>query len=255
VQIDRNPEAADFAALTKTLVNKAKSADEITRYTAIRWLNCFLHAEASHDAMLAFLADLIIAVLPCISHAGKDVRDGAIACNNKLLAMDLSKHLAVVGIGPVLTALSYELQSQQEPTRLEALKWVQVRARWCADAGVAQLPYPRGQLAAGSPAQRSLGTITSLPYAVCSAGTRRVLCRCCWSTTRPRCCSSGTTSCLRCWTLSPHRVMASSARHASWLVRHQPRCSCVYSAPPACRAGRVSCGAHSWHACTAAPAH
>jgi hypothetical protein len=26
----------------------------------------------------------------------------------------------------VLTALSYELVSQQEPTRLEALKWVQV---------------------------------------------------------------------------------------------------------------------------------
>ena len=76
--------------------------------------------------MLAFLADLIIAVLPCISHPGKDVRDGAIACNNKLLAMDLSKHLAAVGVGPVLTALSYELVSQQEPTRLEALKWVQV---------------------------------------------------------------------------------------------------------------------------------
>lgn len=126
LQIDRNPELADFAALTKTLVNKAKSSDEITRYTAIRWLNCFLHTESSHDSMLAFLADLIIAVLPCISHPGKDVRDGAIACNNKLLAMDLSKHLAAVGVGPVLTALSYELVSQQEPTRLEALKWVQV---------------------------------------------------------------------------------------------------------------------------------
>jgi hypothetical protein len=145
MQIDRNPELADFAALTKTLVNKAKSSDEITRYTAIRWLNCFLHTESSHDSMLAFLADLIIAVLPCISHPGKDVRDGAIACNNKLLAMDLSKHLAAVGVGPVLTALSYELVSQQEPTRLEALKWVQVHSSQI------QLPLPQNSNNSFSP--------------------------------------------------------------------------------------------------------
>lgn len=126
VQIDKSPEVTDFAALTKTLVNKAKSSDDITRYSAIRWLNCFLHAPSSHDSMLAFLADLIVAVLPCISHSATNVRDAAIACNHRLLTMDLSKHLATVGIGPVLTSLSYELVSQQEPTRLEALKWVQV---------------------------------------------------------------------------------------------------------------------------------
>eukprot|EP00892_Ulva_mutabilis_P010669 jgi/Ulvmu1/7975/UM004_0208.1 len=125
-QIAKSPEVTDFAALTKTLVNKAKSADDITRYTAIRWLNCFLLAPSSHDSMLAFLADLIVAVLPCISHSASNVRDAAIACNHRLLTMDLSKHLAAVGIGPVLTSLSYELVSQQEPTRLEALKWVQV---------------------------------------------------------------------------------------------------------------------------------
>lgn len=107
-------------------MSKAKSTDDITRYTAIRWLNCFLHAPSSHDAMLAFLADLLVAVLPCISHSATNVRDAAIACNHRLLTMDLSKHLATVGIGPVLTSLSYELVSQQEPTRLEALKWVQV---------------------------------------------------------------------------------------------------------------------------------
>jgi hypothetical protein len=128
VQIEKSPESTDFAALTKVLVNKAKSSDDLTRYTAMRWLNCFLtHAiNDSHDSMLSFLADLIIAVLPCISHTNKDIKDAAVSCNNKLLSLNLSKQLARVGIGPVLTALSYELTSQQQPTRLEALRWVQV---------------------------------------------------------------------------------------------------------------------------------
>ena len=128
MQIEKSPESTDFAALTRVLVAKAKSSDDATRYTAMRWLNCFLtHALAcSHDSMATFLADLIIAVLPCVSHANKDIRDAAVSCNSKLLALDVGAHLASTGIAPVLTALSYELTSQQQPTRLEALRWVQV---------------------------------------------------------------------------------------------------------------------------------
>jgi hypothetical protein len=141
LQIEKSPESTDFSALTRVLVNKAKSSDDLTRYTAMRWLNCFLtHAvDDSHDSMLMFLADLIVAVLPCISHTNKDIKDTAVSCNNKLLSLNLSKQLARVGVGPVLTSLSYELGSQQQPTRLEALRWVQallehnkaeVLARW-----------------------------------------------------------------------------------------------------------------------------
>jgi hypothetical protein len=128
LQIEKTPESTDFEALTRVLVVKAKSSDDATRYTAIRWLNCFLShcIAASQDSMMTFMADLIIAVLPCLSHANKDIKDAAVSCNSKLLTLNLSKHLASVGIGPVLTALSYELSSQQQPTRLESLRWFQV---------------------------------------------------------------------------------------------------------------------------------
>jgi hypothetical protein len=53
----------------RVLVNKAKSSDNLTRYTAMRWLKCFLtHAvNNSHDWKLMFLTDLIIAVLSCMT--------------------------------------------------------------------------------------------------------------------------------------------------------------------------------------------
>ena len=128
VQIEKSPESTDFAALTKVLVVKAKSADDMTRYSALRWLNSFLShcLPASHDSMMAFMADLIIAVLPCLSHSTKDIKEAAVSCNSRLLSLNLSKHLTSVGIGPVLTALRSEVASEQQPTRLESLRWFQV---------------------------------------------------------------------------------------------------------------------------------
>jgi hypothetical protein len=131
MQIEKSPESTDFAALTRVLVAKAKSSDDATCYTALRWLNCFLTQciDHSRDAVMAYMAGLIVAVLPCLSHSNRDIKEAAVSCNGTLLSLNLSKHLAAVGIGPVLTALSYELSSQQQPTRLEALRWFQVRAR------------------------------------------------------------------------------------------------------------------------------
>jgi hypothetical protein len=128
MQIEKSPETTDFAALTRVLVAKAKSSDDATRYTALRWLNCFLTQciDSSRDAMMSFMAGLVVAVLPCLSHSNRDIKEAAVSCNSTLLSLNLSKHLASVGIGPVLTALSYELTSQQQPTRLEALRWFQV---------------------------------------------------------------------------------------------------------------------------------
>jgi hypothetical protein len=72
LQIEKSPESTDFAALTKVLVVKAKSSDDATRYTAIRWLNCFLtHCiAASRDSMMQVppcttLASVHIAACTC----------------------------------------------------------------------------------------------------------------------------------------------------------------------------------------------
>ena len=51
------------------------------------------------------------------------------ACNTMLLDMDLHAKLDAVSLEAVLKAVSNELRSDQEPTRLEALRWVQVLLR------------------------------------------------------------------------------------------------------------------------------
>ena len=129
VQIESGEENADFAELTQVLVGKAKSADDLTQYVALRWLNCFLtHPRGdAQTAMMHNMADLITAVLPCLSRRSPDIRDTAVSCNSRLLSLNLSRHLAQPGMRPVLAALGKELSSQQQPTRLEALQWFQAR--------------------------------------------------------------------------------------------------------------------------------
>lgn len=111
VQIEENPDAVDLAALNKILVVKAQHDDDATRFTAICWLNTFLAVAA--DQLLGCFADLIVAVLPGISHENEDIKHAAMACNSRLLQMDLSDKLRTTGLQDVLGAVSNELRSPQ----------------------------------------------------------------------------------------------------------------------------------------------
>lgn len=134
-QIEELPDSVDFAALNNILVRTAQSADEVTRLTSLQWILSFL--STAGDQLMGCFADLIIAVLPCISHHNKDIREAAMACNKRLLAMDLSSKMRTIGLEAVLAAVSSELRSQQEPTRLEALRWVQALLQ-CSKSDVLQ---------------------------------------------------------------------------------------------------------------------
>lgn len=62
---------ADFGALAKILVDRAKSRDEGTRLTAIRWLKDFVGL--AREQLVPHCAAILGAVLPCISHPNNDI--------------------------------------------------------------------------------------------------------------------------------------------------------------------------------------
>lgn len=124
MQVGEHPDIVDFPALNAILVDKAHSSNDVTQFTAMRWINVFL--QTAPERLLTCFPALIVAVLPCISHRNDEIKDSAMACNTMLLDMDLHAKLDAVALEDVLRAVSSELCSEQEPTRLEALRWVQV---------------------------------------------------------------------------------------------------------------------------------
>ena len=63
--------SADFGALAKILVDRAKSKDEGTRLTAIRWLKDFVGL--AREQLMPQWAAILGAALPCISHPNNDI--------------------------------------------------------------------------------------------------------------------------------------------------------------------------------------
>jgi hypothetical protein len=64
-------QGCDFGALAKTLVKAARSTDEGTLLTAIRWLKEFV--AVGREQLAGQYAEIIGAVLPCISHASSEI--------------------------------------------------------------------------------------------------------------------------------------------------------------------------------------
>lgn len=113
----------DFGSLAKVLVDKAASQDEFTRHTAIKWLKEFV--EMASNQLLDHYAAILGAVLPNISHSSRDIQQVAIEANNALLNLQTpDEGGGHVDTAAILNTISRELRSEQEPTRLEALRWI-----------------------------------------------------------------------------------------------------------------------------------
>ncbi|KAK9810224.1 hypothetical protein WJX72_006988 [[Myrmecia] bisecta] len=117
IQSSRN---ADYGSLAEILVSCASSADEGTRLTAIRWLKEFV--VVAKEQLLPHYAAILGAVLPCISHPNHDICMMARQANNELLHLPDGQY--GIDTKAILAVISSELGSEQEPTRLEALHWV-----------------------------------------------------------------------------------------------------------------------------------
>lgn len=122
IEIHATP-TIDFVSLSNILVSKAESSDEFTRLTALKWMKEFVIMASAQ--LVGRYHHILSAVLPNISHSNQEIQQVAQEANNALLTQaptdDGASQLDVL---KVLEAVSKELLSDQEPTRLEALRWV-----------------------------------------------------------------------------------------------------------------------------------
>ncbi|GAX78869.1 hypothetical protein CEUSTIGMA_g6308.t1 [Chlamydomonas eustigma] len=111
----------DFNGLSRILVDKSYSQDEATRLTAMRWLKNFV--EMGSTQLVEQYPFILGAVLTNISTSSREVQQASADTNAGLLSLP-DTAWATVDTAAILSSLGRELKSEQEPTRLEALKWV-----------------------------------------------------------------------------------------------------------------------------------
>ncbi|KAG0465729.1 hypothetical protein HPP92_019893 [Vanilla planifolia] len=117
----KNSPNVDYGRMAEILVQRAASPDEFTRLTAITWINEFVRLGG--DQLVPYYADIIGAILPCISDKEEKIRVVARETNDELHAIH-SDPAKGFDIGAILSIAKRQLTSEWEATRVEALNWI-----------------------------------------------------------------------------------------------------------------------------------
>ncbi|XXG81811.1 hypothetical protein AAC387_Pa09g2376 [Persea americana] len=117
----KNSPNVDYGRMAEILVQRAASQDEFTRLTAITWINEFVKLSGSQ--LVPYYADILGAILPCISDKEEKIRVVARETNE-----EVRSYPAYLGegfdVGLVLSVARRQLSSEQDATRIEALRWI-----------------------------------------------------------------------------------------------------------------------------------
>ncbi|KAK1651929.1 hypothetical protein QYE76_069734 [Lolium multiflorum] len=116
----KNSPNVDYGRMAEILVRRAGSDDEFTRLTSITWINEFV--KLGGEQLVPYYADILGAILPCISDEEEKIRVVARETNEELRAMK-SDQTEGFDIGAILIIAERELNSEHEATRIEALHW------------------------------------------------------------------------------------------------------------------------------------
>jgi len=111
----------EFGPIVMILVQQCHSKERLNRLTAITWLSELIHLGG--DLLLPFHADILGAIMICISDAEVEIRSVAERTNDDKLAVvrDTSERF---DISPLLDCLTGELMSKDVATKISALRWV-----------------------------------------------------------------------------------------------------------------------------------
>ncbi|KAL6867576.1 hypothetical protein ACP4OV_015600 [Aristida adscensionis] len=110
----------DYGRMAEILVRRAGSSDEFTRLTSITWINEFV--KLGGEQLVPYYADILGAILPCISDEEEKIRVVARETNEELRAIKADPTEGF-DIGAILSIAKRELNSEHEATRIEALHW------------------------------------------------------------------------------------------------------------------------------------
>ncbi|KAJ8447710.1 hypothetical protein Cgig2_031764 [Carnegiea gigantea] len=113
--------SVDYGRMAEILVQRAGSPDEFTRQTAITWINEFV--KLGGDQLIPYYADILGAILPCISDKEEKIRVVARETNDELLAIRAAPSDGF-DVGAILAVAKRHLSSEWEATRIEALHWI-----------------------------------------------------------------------------------------------------------------------------------
>ncbi|ESQ33147.1 hypothetical protein EUTSA_v10003708mg [Eutrema salsugineum] len=117
----KNSPSVDYGRMAEILVQRASSPDEFTRYTAITWINEFV--KLGGDQLVRYYADILGAILPCISDKEEKIRVVARETNEELRSIHVEPSDGFE-VGAILSVARRQLSSDNEATRIEALNWI-----------------------------------------------------------------------------------------------------------------------------------
>ncbi|CAM8953096.1 unnamed protein product [Rhodiola kirilowii] len=117
----KNSPSVDYGRMAEILVQRAASPDEFTRLTAITWINEFV--KLGGDQLVPDYAEILGAILPCISDKEDKIRVVARETNDELREMRAGTDEGFE-VGAILAIAMRQLFSEFEHTRIEALRWI-----------------------------------------------------------------------------------------------------------------------------------
>ena len=119
----REDMCADYGRISLILVGRAGSPDVTTRLKAISWIKEMV--ALANAEILPYFASILGAILPCLSHTEKRVRDVAAHTNDELLALDTQTRAEQFDVASSVAVLCDASSSAGEAlTRKEALRWM-----------------------------------------------------------------------------------------------------------------------------------
>ncbi|KAM3281505.1 protein VAC14 isoform X1 [Capsicum chacoense] len=117
----KNSPSVDYGRMAEILVQRAGSQDEFTRLTSITWINEFV--KLGGDQLVPYYADILGAILPCISDKEEKIRVVSRETNDELRAIEADPAEGF-DVGAILSVARRQLSSEWEATRIEALHWM-----------------------------------------------------------------------------------------------------------------------------------
>ena len=117
--------SADYGRISAILVARAGSSDHTTRLKAITWINEVVGLAESD--ILPYFADVLGAILPCLSHNEGRIRAMAVRTNEGLLGLDTTTVVERFDVSASVAVICRAASTSAEAlTRKEALRWMAV---------------------------------------------------------------------------------------------------------------------------------
>ncbi|XP_020591676.1 protein VAC14 homolog [Phalaenopsis equestris] len=117
-----NSKNVDFGRVAEILVRRATSSNSFSRQISIKWIDELL--KVGGNQLVSYYADILGAILLCISDIEEEVRVVARETNEELWAI-CSDPAEKFDVGAILSVAMTKLATKFVATRLESLHWIQ----------------------------------------------------------------------------------------------------------------------------------